>query len=255
MRTPRLLPDIVALTPSRYEDYMRCPRLYYCNALLGMPASDLVRSADQGLVVHDILKHIHSLGSCADDAHVTDVLAAHALDTPAVRDQIARHAQRCPARASSGAAHEWELARFHRMPKPMFMVNARIDAIWVHDGLLDARDYKTGGRYADRVADIPAARVQAFALAGAARERGLQVRLRYEYLQPEVDDDPDPWEPDDDDLAAVEEELRDAVERMWSETDWRGIGEVDVCSHCRYRSICRDSAAPSEPAWPALADQ
>jgi hypothetical protein len=25
-----------------------------------------------------------------------------------------------------------------------------------------------------------------------------------------------------------------------------------VCRTCRYRSICRDSAAPGEPAWPVL---
>ena len=32
--------------------------------------------------------------------------------------------------------------------------------------------------------------------------------------------------------------------------EWRGVAEVDVCRTCRYRSICRDSAAPGEPAWP-----
>jgi hypothetical protein len=39
---------------------------------------------------------------------------------------------------------------------------------------------------------------------------------------------------------------------MWRTADWEGAHDVDVCGTCVYRSICRDSAAPSEPAWPAL---
>ena len=61
----------------------------------------------------------------------------------------------------------------------------------MHDGLLDARDYKTGGLYYERVADVPAAKVQAWVLADAARKRGLRLRLRYEHLSPDVEEDPD----------------------------------------------------------------
>ncbi|HEY2814043.1 MAG TPA: flavin reductase family protein, partial [Acidimicrobiales bacterium] len=43
--------------------------------------------------------------------------------------------------------------------------------------------------------------------------RNLKLRLRYEYLNADVSDDPEPWEPDADDLAAIEEEIRAAVER------------------------------------------
>jgi hypothetical protein len=135
----------------------------------------------------------------------------------------------------------------------MFMATARIDAVWVHDGLLDARDYKTGQLFYDRVADVPAAKVQAFVLAEAAKRRGLRLRLRYEFLSADVPDDPDPWEPDSDDLAAIEEELRAAVARMSTIDDWNGVAEKNMCSRCVYRSICRDSAAPGEAAWPVLA--
>jgi hypothetical protein len=134
----------------------------------------------------------------------------------------------------------------------MFMATARIDAVWIHDGLVDARDYKTGGKWVDAVSEIKAAHVQAFVLAARARAGGYRLRLRYEYLQPEVDEDPEYWELDDEALEAVEEELRAAVERMWLEDDWKGVNEIDVCRTCRYRSICRDSAAPGEPAWPVL---
>jgi hypothetical protein len=252
MSTKRLLADIVSITPSSYEDFTRCPRLFYNGALLGIPPSDAPPSADQGLQVHDMLFKIHKAGSCHDQSHVDDVLETHGLATKSIREMIARHANRCPSSGSGGNAHEHELARFHRTPKPMFMAFARIDAIWVHDGLLDARDYKTGGRFNDRVADISAARVQAFVLGPAAQARGLRLRLRYEYLQPEIDDDPEPWELDDDDLATVEEEIRLAVARMWEESDWKGVADRDICGTCRYRSICRDSATPGEPSWPVL---
>ncbi|HEV7525991.1 MAG TPA: PD-(D/E)XK nuclease family protein [Acidimicrobiia bacterium] len=252
MRAKRLLSDIVSLTPSNYEDFTRCPRLFYCNALLGLPASDPAPSTDQGLLVHDMLRKIHADGDCYDTDHVTDVLGGHGFDTPSVREMISRHADRCPSRASDRAAHEVDIARFHRMPPPMFMATARIDAVWIHDGIVDARDYKTGGKWVDAVSEIKAAHVQAFVLAERARAHGYRLRLRYEYLQPEVDDDPEPWELDDEALEAVEEELRAAVERMWAEVEWRGVKEVDVCRTCRYRSICRDSAAPGEPAWPVL---
>jgi hypothetical protein len=247
----RLLSDIVALTPSNYEDFRRCPRLHLNTALLGIPASDPAPSTDQGLLVHDMLWQIHQQGSCQDTAHVQGVLAAHGSDDEHMRELVARHANRCPG---GTGAHEHALARFHRQPPPMFMATARIDAIWVHDGLLDARDYKTGGKWADRVADIPAAHVQAFTLAATARRRGLRLRLRYEYLQAEIDEDPEPWELDDDDLDALEEELRAAVARMWSDDDWKGVADPDVCGKCRYRSICRDSAAPGEAAWPVLSE-
>jgi hypothetical protein len=249
----RLLSDIVSLTPSNYNDFARCPRLFLNGALLGIPASDASAPTDLALLAHDMLWKIHASGSCHDAAHVTDVLDAHGATSDHLRDLVARHASRCPSTASDGQAHERSFARFHKVPPPMFMATARIDAIWVHDGLLDARDYKTGRRFADRVADIPAAHVQAFVLASSARAKGLRLRLRYEYLQAEIDDDPEPWDVGDDDLEAVEEALRDAVERMWSDEHWRGVADAELCKTCRYRSICRDSAAPGEPSWPVMA--
>ncbi len=171
MPAKRLLSDIVSLTPSNYEDLTRCPRLFYCNALLGLPASDPAPSTVQGLVVHDMLRKIHLDGNCFDADHVADVLVAHGMDTPAVREMVARHADRCPSRASERAAHEVDVARFHRLPPPMFMATARIDAVWVHDGMIDARDYKTGGKWVDRVCEIKAAHVQAYVLAERARRK------------------------------------------------------------------------------------
>jgi hypothetical protein len=229
-----------------------CRRLFLTSALLGVPPSDAGRSADQGLFVHELLRFVHDTGSCRDRTHVETVLADHGADDEYYRGVVERHAQRCPA-SWEAAVHERELARFHREPVPMFMATARIDAMWLHDGLLDARDYKTGARWYERVADDPRAHVQAYVLAKVAARRGLRLRLRYEHLAAEVDDDPEPWEPDNDDLEAVEESLRAAVQAMWEERDWKGAADAPACRACRYRSICPDTAAPGLPAWPSLA--
>ena len=134
------------------------------------------------------------------------------------RDGRARCEPLPVARAVETAAHEVDVARFHRFPLPMFMVTARMDAVWVHDGFLDARlQDRPEVHRADRRHPLgPRAGLRA---GGASAPRGLRLRLRYEHLQPEVDEDPEPWEPDDEELAAVEEEPRAAVERMWYETN------------------------------------
>jgi hypothetical protein len=248
----KLLADIVTLTPSAYDTWKRCRREYLLSHLLAIPPSDEIRPTDHGLLLHELLRVVHEQGTCRDADHVRDVLAGHGVDDPHFGGMLARHARRCPADAGSGA-HEVDLARFHRAPAPMFMVTARIDAIWVHDGILDARDYKTGARWYERVADDPRARVQAYVLDQQAQRKGLRLRLRYEHLAAEVDDDPEPFEPDRDELAEIEEELRATVGEMWGLSEWSGVNDPLVCRWCRFRSICPESAAPGEPGWPVLA--
>ena len=62
---------------------------------------------------------------------------------------------------------------------------------------------------------------------------------------------PEPFEPDADDFAAIEEELRVVAEAICRERDWPGVADAEVCGSCRYRSICPDSAVDAEPMWPA----
>ena len=247
-----LLPQIVRLTPSSYADFLWCRRLHFNANLLRVPASDTGRSSDQGLLVHSILEQLHRNGRCNDDAKITDTLTSHNADTPQMRAFVNRHSRRCPS-AVDREAHEIDRVRLFRERKPLFLASARVDTVWIHDGILDVRDYKTGSLSYGRLADDPRARVQAWVMARDARRRGLRLQLRYEYLQPEIDEDPEPWEPGDDDLDAITDELCAAVEQMWLETEWRGVNDADVCRTCRYRSICRDSAAVGEPAWPVLA--
>ena len=151
------------------------------------PASDPAPSNDQGLLVHDMLWRVHEhrllprrrprRATCwSGTAPTATRCASSSRGTPPVPVGGRRRRSRTStsSRASTGSR------------APMFMATARIDAIWVHDGLLDARDYKTGRCWHTRVCDVPAAKVQAFVLGRAAnRHAGCELRLRYEYLQPE----------------------------------------------------------------------
>ena len=124
--------------------------------------------------------------------------------------------------------------------------------------MLDVRDYKTGGVWHTRVADDPRARLQAWVMAPLAARRGLRLRLRYEHLATEIDDDPDDWEPDADDLDAVEQELVDLVEFDPGPESAEWLGRRGrrrrLPLTCRYRSICPDSALPGVAGWPRVDD-
>jgi PD-(D/E)XK nuclease superfamily protein len=245
-----LRPGIVTLSPTTIGRWRNCRREWLTRTLLSVPPSDESGFPDHGRLVHDLLRFVHEHGSCHDGAHVAEALADHGLgDDELVRAELDRHQRRCPSPAEA-LGHERELARFHRTPLPLFMGTARLDALWVHDGVLDVRDYKTGGKHVARVADDLGAGLQAWVVAPLAGERGLRLQLRYEQLSPDVDDDPDTFEPDDDDLEAIEEQLRQFALDIKSEEVFAGVADRDVCKRCGYRSICRDSAAPGMPTWP-----
>lgn len=244
------LPTVLRVTPTALDDFSWCPRRYLARHVLKVPASDPGSLSDHGLLVHDLLRLIHERGTCHDRELVDDVLAGHA-DDGAIRVMLDRHRNRCPTSVDAGG-HEVDHARYHHRPAPMFLASARIDAVWVHDGIYDIRDYKTGARPVGELCDDVRAQVQAWVFWPRAAARGLRLRIRYEYLAPEHDDDPDPWEPDADDLDDVGERLRARVEHI-RRSDFTGIGDVTACAPCPYRSICPHSAAPGVPSWPSLA--
>lgn len=257
MSRERILPEILGISASSLETWRRCPREYHDAHVLGLPESDAGRAPDYGNLVHAMLERIHRDGSCRDTAHVEEVLALHGIDADgALTGLVARHAQRCPSPAEH-EKHELERARFHLRPPPSFMATGRLDAVWQHDGLLEVRDYKTGSVVTERVADDPRARLQAWLAAPIADRLGLQLRVRYEHLAPEILDDPESFEPDEDDLEAIGEELRTMVAEIRAAADARafpGVNEPEVCCTCRYRSICPESAAPGVPTWPTPPD-
>lgn len=251
-RRDALVPAMLSISPSTLDTWQRCPREWRDRALLNLPASDGEGGAQHGLMLHRLLHLIHRAGSCHDPSRVEDVLLAHAADER-TREEVRRHTTRCPIGAEA-VGHEVEWARAHAAP-PVFLATARLDAVWAHDGLLDVRDYKSG-RVADHaIAHDRAARLQAWVAAPVAAARGARLRLRYEHLATEVVEDPEPWEPSEDDLEAIGAELAGTVAAMLAERDFVGVGDEAVCRRCRYRSICDDSAVPGEPEWPRRDDE
>jgi hypothetical protein len=241
---------ILRLNPTALAAWNRCPREWR-NGLLVIPPSDAPGPTHFGDAIHALLKLVHEEGSCRDDALVTDVLARHGADNEQVRATLARHAEQCPGDADA-VGHEIARARFQFRPGPPFMASARIDALWKHDGVLDARDYKTGHAWDHRLSDDAQARVQAWVLAPLAHALGLRLRISFEYLSGDVTVAPEPFEPEPDDLDGIGDELRAIVGAMRAESEFAGVADPHVCGYCRFRSICPDSAARSEPVWPVV---
>ncbi len=244
-------PPILRLSPTSLASWHRCPREWR-NALLVVPASDAPGPTYYGDEMHALLKLVHEEGSCQDDALVSDVLVRHgADDNEQIRAGLSRHATHCPQGAVA-LGHEMTRARFQFRPGPPFMASARIDALWKYDDVLDAHDYKTGRAWDHKLSDDTQARVQAWVLAPMARALGLRLRISFEYLSAEVTMQPAPFEPEPEDLDGIEQELRSTVAAMRAETEFAGVADPEVCGYCRYRSICPDSAARSEPVWPVV---
>lgn len=246
-------PGMLALHPTALERFERCARAWFLHDVLRLPPSDTQGFGEHGLRLHAILRFVHEHGRCDDQRHVADVLALHGGDDDRLRTEVEAHARRCP-RGVHAVGHELEVARFHRGPHPLFMAAARLDAVWLHGGVLDVRDYKTGRPHVERVGDDRRARLQAWLSAPLAAAHGARVRVRYEHLAPEVTDDPEPFEPDDEDLARIEAELVEIVAAMRVPGDPDGVADPAVCGWCAHRSLCRDSAAPAAPGWAAPPD-
>jgi hypothetical protein len=247
-----LLPGILHITPTALDTWRRCPRDWRDHHLFGIPASDSDPGGVHGQQLHDALHMIHVEGSCHDVEHVGDVLVRRGMDhDDRLWGEIERHTTRCPDPAET-LGHEVTRARFSSHPTTPFMATARFDALWVHDGILDARDFKTGQVWSERVADDRQARLQAWILAPIAATRGLRLRVAFEHLAAEVVDDPEPFEPDDDDLDAIGSELRREVAEIRSTTEFAGVADPEVCARCRYRSICPESAVRGVPVWPTV---
>jgi hypothetical protein len=234
--------SVVPVTASSLEHWRRCRRLYRSRHLLGLPEPDAGADTGVGLLVHRLLEEVHRTGSCGDVDSVAGVIEALAPGHAARLDEyVARHAARCPSAGVLPVAwcdHEFEVARFHHLPVPMWMATGKIDAAWAVGDVLEVRDYKTGRVFHDRVGDDLAARVQAWLLAPTAADRGLRIRVTYEHLDPAVDEWPEPFEPEPDDLEAIGAELCGLVAEIVAETDFPGVSFPTICAPCGYRSIC-----------------
>lgn len=250
MSADRLLPDIVALSPSGLDDWERCPRLYLNRHLLRLPASDDGAASGLGNLVHDLLRLLHDSGDCHDEVVQHELLENHGVeDNTAIGAMIRQHVARCPSPAPA-LGHEREVVRLRR-GSPVWIGSGRLDAVWDHDGILDVRDYKTGAPRDGALADDSRARFQAWLAAPLAE--GRRIRVRYEHLGHDISADPLEYEPDPDDLARTEIELTavvDAIRHAAAREEFVGVRERETCRTCAYRSICPDSAAVGTPTWP-----
>ncbi|MEX2268113.1 MAG: PD-(D/E)XK nuclease family protein, partial [Acidimicrobiia bacterium] len=211
-------PSILVLSPTSLDAWRRCRR-ELGNRALSIPPSDPEGGTAHGLYLHDILRFVHQQGSCRDEQHVAEILAMHGADER-VADEIRRHVTKCPIDAES-VGHEVEWVRTNPKP-PVFLASARLDAVWRRDDVLEIRDYKTGQRAVEMTADDPRARLQGWVAAPRAAALGLRLRVRYEHLSREVDEDPEPWALDEHDLAHVDEELPTLVSEMRAARELHG---------------------------------
>ena len=255
-RREDLRPGVLVLTPTAWEDWATCRRRYRNRHLLRIPESDPARGTSLGLAVHRVLHATHTRGSCTDDAVCEALIAEEGpADAAALRHALGLHRRSCPSTHpdSTAIGHEVTLTRMHRPEGAApFLAGARLDALWVHAGRIEVRDYKTG-RVPEAVRDDPAARLAAWVTAPLAAARGLPCRVTYEALGPDAAD-PEPFEPDDDDLDAITAELCDLAAAIRTEERFPGVADPECCHWCGYRSICPDRApgtVADGPSWPA----
>lgn len=247
-----LAPGVIVLQASAVDVWRSCPRRFRNRQLLHLPASNVDVGPETGNLTHRLLELVHRADTEPDAASVERVLQETGVNSPHIESMLHAHLARRP-REAAPVGFERTLVRTSGRPAPPFLAAARLDALWEHDGLLDVRDYKTGRVWYPNVAEDPQARVQAWVAAPEADRRGVQVRVRYEHLALDADEEPEPFAPEADDLDAIEHELRTiATEIRTADAvgDYPAASDPEVCIRCEFRAICPESATPADPVWP-----
>ena len=219
----RLLPDIVSITPIELR------RLRAVRAPLPQPPS--ARSArrairappnETGLLVHDMLR----TSTRADRAPTRRTSPTCSPATPPTTTTSANSSsatrERCPssdvttARRTSSRSPASTGSRRRCSWPPRASTPYGCTTVCSTPATT-----RPGGSATSASPTIPRPRSRRSCSTTRRAKRGLRLRLRYEYLSADVTDDPDPWEPDADELVAIEEELRAAVERMRTNDEWQ----------------------------------
>lgn len=236
-----LVGQVLTLSPSAVELWRRCPRAFRARHLLHLPGSDRFADDGVGVRVHRLLEDLHAAGPCTSADAVHAFLAARLrLGDPTdahVASLVERHVPRCPQGATS-VGHEHTLARVEASGWPLVVVTGRLDACWAVGGVLEVRDYKTGRGPSVPLAHDPAAQVQAWLAAPLARSMGLELRLRYELLSPDADDELAPWSPAEEDLDGIGAGLRALTAELGDGWDVQASDAPAVCDRCEYRTVC-----------------
>ncbi len=246
-----LVGSVLTLSPSAVELWRRCPRAFRARHLLQLPGSDRFDHGGVGIRVHRLLEDLHAAGPCTSADAVHAFLAARLrLGDPTdahVATLVERHVPRCP-RGATSVGHEHALARVEASGWPIVVVTGRLDACWALPpaqgaaralgGVLEVRDYKTGRGPSVPLAHDPAAQVQAWLAAPLARSMGLELRLRYELLSPDADDELAPWSPAEEDLEGIGASLRSLAVELGDGWDVAACEAPAVCDGCQHRTVC-----------------
>ena len=252
----RLLSDIVSLTPSNYDDFAQCPRLFTATGP-ARPARERSGRRDRDRAC--------SCTTCCAKIHDRRLVRRHRRTSPTCSRATAStrpraRARRAPRRAAARRPNRRRRARGRRSPAS---TGSRRRCSWrprasTRSGCTTAcstRATTRPARAARRAASptIPPRKVQAFVLARRApRARpaaaaALRVPAARGRRRPRAVG------------ARRRRPRRDrgrAARRGRAHVDATTTGAASPTSSCAaraaYRSICRDSAAPGEPAWPVL---
>lgn len=87
--------------------------------------------------------------------------------------------------------------------------------------------------------------VQAWLLARLAAERGLRFELGYGCLGEDGGDDPEPFEPEEEDLKDIERWIGE-IGAAIAASDFQGVADPLVCRRCSLSRACPDAEFDDE---------
>ena len=178
-------------------------------------------------------------------------LVAHGCDSEAMRTLLDAASIAMPARAVEDEASRRRPGAIPPQPSALLPRDRRArHRLGARRPVRHPR-LQDGRRRATRAARRRTRRRAGMGVGTPRRAGALRLRIRYEYLAAEGSKNAEPWEPDEEDLSGIEEWSTNLFTEIRS-SSLHGVAEEKRCRACSFRSICTDSAAPSEPVWPAL---
>lgn len=254
-----------ALSPSRAGDFQQCPLLYRLRAIDKLPEAPSAAQA-LGTLVHSVLEHLfdspapertldHAVGKLAPlweqmlskqsalrDLHTSDAETESFLADGAQR-LAAYFRLENPARLEPQAREEFMEVALEDGPRLRGIVD-RLDV--APDGAIRVVDYKTGAAPKAQYGQQAEFQMRFYALL-VERLRGRRpTLLRLLYLK---DGATKELFPDDEDIAAVEHQVR----ALWADIERAASAgrfmpkRSRLCSWCSFQSVCPEFGGDPGP--------
>ncbi|MGA4543576.1 RecB family exonuclease [Uniformispora flossi] len=275
--TPAAGPDPAArgasLSPSRASDFMQCPLLYRFRVLDKLPEKPSA-AATRGTVVHTVLERLFDIPRGARTPEAALRLLRPAWDELlAKRPELAELFDDGEGGVAAAELADWLggaeqlVERYFTLEDPNMLEPARRE-LYVEtkldDGLTlrgyvdrldvaptgDVRvvDYKTGKAPSARFEDKALFQMKFYALVLWRQYGRLPRRLQLVYLG---SGDIVRYDPDEQDLLAVERKLRAlwmAIQQATRTGDWRP-NRTKLCGWCDHQAVCPEFGG-TPPAYP-----